>query len=74
MLAFDACGWRLGYGGGFYDRTVAGLRAGNNGVKVIGIAYDGQKLDKIPVGPYDMSLDAVLSPAGMFDFERGHQV
>ena len=73
MLAFDSCGWRLGYGGGFYDRTVAGLRASNDGVTVIGIAYDGQKLDKIPVGPYDMSLDAVLSPAGLFEPLRKHK-
>jgi 5-formyltetrahydrofolate cyclo-ligase len=33
---------------------------------VIGVAYDDQKLDKIPVGPYDMPLDAVLSPTGLF--------
>ena len=66
MLAFDANGWRLGYGGGFYDRTVAGLRGIGRRVAVIGIAYDGQKLDKIPVGPYDMPLDAVLCPTGLF--------
>ena len=67
MLAFDACGRRLGYGGGFYDRTVAELRAANHRVTVIGVAFDGQKLDKIPVGPYDMPLDAVLSPACLFE-------
>jgi 5-formyltetrahydrofolate cyclo-ligase len=67
MLAFEASGWRLGYGGGFYDRTIAGLRGIGRRVAVIGIAYDGQKLDKIPVGPYDMPLDAVLSPAGLVE-------
>ena len=66
MLAFDSAGWRLGYGGGFYDRTLAGLRGAGHHLSVIGIAYDGQKLDKIPVGPHDMPLDAVLCPAGLF--------
>jgi 5-formyltetrahydrofolate cyclo-ligase len=70
MLAFDAGGWRLGYGGGFYDRTVAGLRATGQKVVLIGIAYDEQTLDKIPVGPYDIPLDVVLSPAGLVEPER----
>jgi 5-formyltetrahydrofolate cyclo-ligase len=66
MLAFDSAGWRLGYGGGFYDRTLAVLRGAGHHLSVIGIAYDGQRLDKIPVGPYDMPLDAVLCPTGLF--------
>ena len=66
MLAFDSAGWRLGYGGGFYDRTLAVLRGAGHHLSVIGIAYEGQKLDKIPVGPYDMPLDAVLCPTGLF--------
>tara|TARA_B100001059_G_scaffold136393_1_gene136727 strand:- start:2220 stop:2843 length:624 start_codon:yes stop_codon:yes gene_type:complete len=66
MLAFDSAGWRLGYGGGFYDRTLAFLRGAGHHLSVIGIAYDGQKLDNIPVGPYDMPLDAILCPTGLF--------
>ena len=66
MLAFDSAGWRLGYGGGFYDRTLAVLRGAGHHLSVIGIAYDGQKLDNIPVGPYDMPLDAILCPTGLF--------
>ena len=73
MLAFDAEGWRLGYGGGFYDRTVAGLRRFGQRVTLIGIAYEGQKVEKIPVGPFDMPLDAVLSPAGMFELGGSHK-
>ena len=69
MLAFDAYGWRLGYGGGFYDRTIANLRGLGKQVTVIGIAYDGQILDKVPTGPFDMPLDAVLSPTGLFEPE-----
>lgn len=73
LLAFDKAGWRLGYGGGFYDRTVAGLRGFDQQVTLIGIAYEKQKLDKIPVGPFDMPLDAVLSPAGITEFERSRK-
>ena len=70
LLAFDAGGWRLGYGGGFYDRTVAGLRGLDQWVTLIGIAYEEQKLGKIPVGPFDMPLDGVLTPGGMLEFEQ----
>ncbi len=65
MLAYDQAGWRLGYGGGFYDRTIAVLRGAGYQITVLGIAYEGQKLDKIPVGPYDMPLDGVLTPSGL---------
>ena len=65
MLAFDASCWRLGYGGGFYDRTIAGMRGDGHVVTVIGIAFDGQLVDKVPVGPFDMPLDAVLTSSGL---------
>jgi len=65
MLAFDSSCWRLGYGGGFYDRTLSGLRAAGRHVVVLGIAYDGQLVDKVPTGPYDMRLEGVLTPSGL---------
>ena len=65
MLAFDPACWRLGYGGGFYDRTLAGLRDDGLAVRAIGIAFDGQLVDKVPVGPFDVPLDAVLTPSGL---------
>ena len=65
MLAFDSDCWRLGYGGGFYDHTLAGLRGAGRSVTAIGIAYDGQLVDKVPVGPFDVALDAVLTPSGL---------
>ena len=65
MLAFDAGCWRLGYGGGFYDRTIANLRDKERDVRVIGLAFSGQKVAAVPTGPYDMALDAVLTPEGL---------
>ncbi len=70
LLAFDSAGWRLGYGGGFYDRTIADFAARGHKVSVIGLAYDGQKLDRVPVGPFDMPLDAVLCPSGLYRPQR----
>lgn len=65
MLAFDAGCWRLGYGGGFYDRTLGELRSVGRKVVAIGVAFDGQKVESVPTGPYDMALDAVLTPSGL---------
>lgn len=63
LLAFDARGYRLGYGGGFYDRTLARLRAIKRVVS-IGLAYDEQKVDAVPHLDYDERLDWVLTPSG----------
>ena len=63
LLAFDECGYRLGYGGGFYDRTLARLRAHKHIVS-IGLAYDEQRVDAVPHSGYDERLDWVLTPTG----------
>jgi 5-formyltetrahydrofolate cyclo-ligase len=63
LLAFDAKGYRLGYGGGFYDRTLARLRA-LKPVVTIGIGYDELKIDAVPHLDYDERLDWVLTPSG----------
>lgn len=63
MLAFDRRGYRLGYGGGHYDRTLAKLRA-EGPVQAIGLAFDQQEVTEVPVGPYDQRLDWILTPAG----------
>ena len=65
LLAFDSAGWRLGYGGGFYDRTITNFVALGHKTRVIGLAYDGQKMERVPTGPFDMPLDAVLCPSGL---------
>jgi 5-formyltetrahydrofolate cyclo-ligase len=63
LLAFDAEGRRLGYGGGFYDRTLAGLRARKR-IVAVGLAYDEQRIDEVPHLDYDQHLDWVLTPSG----------
>jgi len=65
LLAFDAQGHRLGYGGGFYDRTIALLR-----VPAIGIAYAGQQVPALPADGHDMILDGVLTESGLTRFRE----
>ncbi|MFY0615282.1 MAG: 5-formyltetrahydrofolate cyclo-ligase, partial [Hyphomicrobiaceae bacterium] len=50
-------------GGGFYDRTLADLRA-RNSVVAVGVAYDLQMVDAVPQEAYDEPLDRVLTPSG----------
>ena len=64
LLAFDAGGHRLGYGGGFYDRTLAALRAGA-GVVAVGLAYAAQEVPAVPRAATDAVLDAVATEAGI---------
>jgi 5-formyltetrahydrofolate cyclo-ligase len=60
LLACDEDGWRLGYGGGFYDRTLAGLRA-KKAVTAIGVAFNDQLVPEVPHGPSDQRLDWLLT-------------
>jgi 5-formyltetrahydrofolate cyclo-ligase len=64
MLAFDRRGHRLGYGGGFYDRTIAGLRARRE-LAAIGFAYADQEMPEVPDSQHDMRLDAIVTEAGV---------
>ncbi|MFT5180286.1 MAG: 5-formyltetrahydrofolate cyclo-ligase [Alphaproteobacteria bacterium] len=63
MLAFDRHGNRLGYGGGYYDRTLKALRAAAD-VVAIGVAFAGQLRDKVPVSENDQPLDWILTEVG----------
>ena len=67
LLAFDASGGRLGQGGGYYDRTLEQLRA-EGPVFVVGLAYAGQEVDRLPAEDHDQPLDAVLTEAGLRRF------
>jgi len=66
LLAFDRAGGRLGYGGGFYDRTLVLLRGGQPGVRAVGCAYAAQEVEAVPMEPFDQRLDAVVTEVGLF--------
>lgn len=67
LLAYDNEGYRLGYGGGFYDRSLEALKA-QKPVLSIGVAYDEQKVDAVPRDAYDQRLDWILTPSGVKQF------
>ena len=64
LLAFDARGYRLGYGGGYYDRTLERLRA-RMPVLAVGFAYSAQELAEVPIDPTDQRLDAIVTESGL---------
>jgi len=70
MLAFNDAGYRLGYGGGFYDRTLDKLRRENPATLAVGLAYGAQRVDDLPVGPYDQPLDALVTESGPISLRR----
>jgi 5-formyltetrahydrofolate cyclo-ligase len=67
MLAWDRRGYRLGYGGGFYDRTLEGLRA-RGPVVAVGFAFAAQEVAEVPVDAFDQRLDAVVTEKGVTVF------
>lgn len=67
LLAFTEEGYRLGYGGGFYDRTLEGLRVRGD-VFAVGFAFEAQCVDEIPLEPTDQRLDAIVTEAGVRRF------
>lgn len=67
LVAFDRNGGRLGYGGGFYDRTLQLLRA-NGPVQAVGFAYAAQEADALPLEPTDQPLDMIITEAGVLTF------
>lgn len=64
LLAFDRAGHRLGYGGGYYDRTLALLRA-RGVVTAIGFAFAAQEVPGVPVEPTDQRLDLIVTDTGV---------
>jgi 5-formyltetrahydrofolate cyclo-ligase len=66
MLAFDSDGYRLGYGGAYYDRTLAGLPH----ARAIGVAYAGQEVLSVPREPHDHPLDLLVTETGVRRFHH----
>ena len=64
LVGFDRAGWRLGYGGGFYDRSLEGLRAGRR-VRAFGCAYSAQEVEAVPVESTDQRLDGIVTEQGL---------
>jgi len=60
LLAFDKHNYRLGYGGGYYDRYIKKI-SNIKKILTIGLAFSFQKIDKIPVNDYDEKLDFILT-------------
>jgi 5-formyltetrahydrofolate cyclo-ligase len=69
MLAFDRRGFRIGYGAGYYDMTLARLR-GTKPVLAVGIAFAAQEIDEVPTTPRDERLDLVLTENGVIDLRN----
>ena len=66
LVAFDERLFRLGYGGGFYDRTLERLRA-MHPVTAIGFAFSAQQRDEVPIEPTDQPLDLIVTENGLLD-------
>ena len=67
-LGFDLEGFRIGYGGGFYDKTFSKLKQLNLVFYTVGFAYDDQKQNKLPVEKFDYKLDFVLTEKQLYTF------
>ncbi|HEY3639657.1 MAG TPA: 5-formyltetrahydrofolate cyclo-ligase [Xanthobacteraceae bacterium] len=69
LLAFDRSGHRIGYGAGYYDLTIAALRA-TQAVVAIGVAFAAQEIAAVPATPHDALLDIVLTEREVIDLRR----
>ncbi len=68
LLAFDGLGNRLGYGAGYYDRTIEQMRQFSTPPLFIGVAHSAQELDEVPTEPHDARLDGILTELGVSMF------
>jgi 5-formyltetrahydrofolate cyclo-ligase len=70
LVAFDCGMRRLGHGAGYYDRTLAGLRA-RKPVFALGVGFAAQQVERVPAGPDDALLDAVATERGVLRAAEG---
>ncbi len=66
LAAFDRRGHRIGYGGGYYDRTLAGLRAARP-IVAAGVAFAVQEVETVPASPHDAIIDVILTDVEAID-------
>ena len=66
LLAFDRSGQRIGYGAGYYDLTIAALRARKT-IIVCGVAFAAQEISSVPTTPREVRLDLVLTEREVID-------
>ncbi len=67
-LAFDSLGFRLGYGGGYYDRTFAHLKKNDKKFISVGYAFEGQKVSEVIKDKFDIKLDYVITDKKIYSF------
>lgn len=65
LAGFDARGFRLGYGAGYYDRSIPLMRARNSALQLIGAAYSVQQVERIPDGEHDQRMDKIVTEQGV---------
>ena len=70
LAAFDARCHRIGYGAGYYDRTLTALRAAGP-VVAVGLAYEGQRVRRVPAGRHDVALDHVVTETRCYSAQAG---
>ena len=69
LVAFDKKLNRLGYGGGYYDRTFAYLNKINHSFISVAYAYEDQKLDYVPIDKFDFKVDYVITEKNLYSFQ-----
>jgi 5-formyltetrahydrofolate cyclo-ligase len=69
LAAFDRRGFRLGYGAGYYDLTLAQLRS-MKPVLAIGVGFSAQEVAEVPAEPHDQKLDLVLTESELIECQR----
>ena len=67
-LAFDSYGYRLGYGGGYYDKTLSHLKKNKKNFLSVGYAFDAQKVQEVPKENFDIKLDYVITEKEIYSF------
>ena len=65
-LAYDQFGFRLGYGGGYYDKTIFYLRSINHNFIVVGVAFDDQKVEKVVHNHLDQKMNYILTEKHLY--------